>query len=219
MGAVGKKKRTIPIWLKLTLLAVLILVIYKGCVDKPELDPVAIAEAETEMWQAYYAGNRASLAWELIQVQRNQFGLSYYDSTMIGYDLAIAAARFRVSTGDYETIALPPLTKAYTKIKESIGGDFAPEEAAKAELAWWVARRTSGDNGSEQVGEKIAHLYELLYGDDRPGFYKAGLIRAEAAALRDQGGADADWERIEKMLVQSYKILVQSLPEDYQFGK
>jgi len=64
---------------------------------------------------------------------------------------------------------------------------------------------------AEQVGEKIAELYAILYGDTRPGFAKAGELRAEAAALRDQGGANADWPKVEALLRESYRALADAL--------
>jgi hypothetical protein len=57
------------------------------------------------------------------------------------------------------------------------------------------------------VGEKIAKLYGLLYGKDFKEFEKAGLLRAQAAELRDVGGKDANWEKVEDLLKKSYREL------------
>lgn len=35
-------------------------------------------------------------------------------------------------------------------------------------------------------------------------FKNAGILRAQAAALRDSGGKNADWEKIEELLKESY---------------
>jgi hypothetical protein len=40
---------------------------------------------------------------------------------------------------------------------------------------------------------------------------RAGLLRAQAAALRDEGGANADWEKVEALLVESYQALGKGL--------
>ena len=35
-------------------------------------------------------------------------------------------------------------------------------------MAWWVARRIEGSDSAQQVGEKIAELYAVMYGSDKP---------------------------------------------------
>jgi hypothetical protein len=57
------------------------------------------------------------------------------------------------------------------------------------------------------VGHLIGVLYAKLYGTSNEHIAKAGLLRAQAAALRDAGGLDADWVRIEAMLLDSYTEL------------
>ena len=52
-----------------------------------------------------------------------------------------------------------------------------------------------------------AQFYALLYGDTNPDIQRAGLLRAQAAALRDAGGANADWPKVEALLVDSYTSL------------
>ena len=67
------------------------LLVFKGCVQRAPFDPAVIAAAETEMWKAYYAGDRGTLGRELIGVQRSQFGLTLYQSALISRHLAKAA--------------------------------------------------------------------------------------------------------------------------------
>lgn len=170
-------------------------------------DPEAVAEAETRMWQAYYTRDKMALGMELIAMLRSQYGVSMLEAKAIGERLAKASMTFGRSRGDYEKRVLPDLIDAYTRIRDATGRQFDPETAARAELAWWVARRTPGDDSVEQVGDKIAALYAVLYGGDHPAFRDAGRLRAEAAHLRDTGGADADWDAVERLLVQSYRNL------------
>jgi hypothetical protein len=102
---------------------------------------------------------------------------------------------------------LDDLTEAYSMIRRASGGSFNPKEVAKAELAWWIARRTPGQNSPEQVGKKISELYALLYGHNDPAFLKAGVLRAQAAKLRDMEGKDTDWQKVEDLLRKSYQEL------------
>lgn len=85
------------------------------------------------------------------------------------------------------------------------------DAVARAELGWWVARRTPGRNSPAQVGAEIANLYALLYGKTNPNLQKAGLLRAKAAYLRDQGGNSPDWQEVERLLRESYEALVVGL--------
>jgi hypothetical protein len=61
------------------------------------------------------------------------------------------------------------------------------------------------------VGRLIAELYAKLYGRTNADIEQAGLLRAQAAALRDAGGVNADWARVEQMLVESYTRLAKGI--------
>jgi len=170
-------------------------------------DPEAVAEAETRMWQAYYNRDTMEIGMQIIAMLQNQYGISMLEAKAIGERLAKASMTFGRSRSAYERRVLPNLIDAYTRIRDATGRSFDPEEAARAELAWWVARRTPGDDSVEEVGARIAALYAVLYGGDHPVFREAGRLRAEAAHLRDTGGADADWDAVERLLVESYRNL------------
>jgi hypothetical protein len=178
---------------------------------RPAFDADKVGGAEARMWQAYYTGSKAEIALELISLLRNQHGLSLPQATAIANQLAAAAMKFHSARGNYEQIVLGDLTEAYRLIGQASGAAFNPEEVARAELAWWVARRIPGQNSAEQVGEKIAELYGLIFEKDPAAFRTAGLRRAQAARLRDSGGKDADWPRIENLLKESYRELNQAL--------
>jgi hypothetical protein len=164
------------------------------------------------MWQAYYNGDSKTLGRELIGLLREQFGLSRLEAVEVARDLAKATWTFRQRTGGYERHCLPPLESAYRKIKEATGADWEAQAAARAELGWWVARRTPSQDSPEQVGEKIAELYAVLYGTSNPYIDEAGQLRARAAQLRDEGGTDGcDWDEIERLLLGSYRSLLQGI--------
>lgn len=177
---------------------------------RPSFDAVEVAQAETRMWQAYYTDDKTALALELVAFMRNRYGLSLLEAKNAGEALAYASMKFRKASDDYEDAALGDLIEAYRVIQKGTGAPFDPEEAARAELAWWVARRTPGANSTEQVGAKIAALYQVLNGGEHPAFDEAGRLRAEAAGLRDAGGAQADWASVESLLVESYRRLAEA---------
>jgi hypothetical protein len=190
---------------------IFIVLVISRIADRPPFDPNKIAVAETRMWKAYYSGDPITVGRELVGLMRSQFGLSIGDSMEVSQHLAVAAAKFQSMRGNYGPAVLPDLEQAYTRLKELSGEAFDPKEAARAELDWWVARRTPGIDSPEEVGRRIAHLYAVLYGEDRPGFHTAGRLRAQAAELRDMGGAQCDWIEVERLLRESYQALVKAL--------
>jgi len=179
--------------------------------SRPAFDPREVGRAEAAMWRAYYAGDRNRLGLLLVSLLRKQYGLTAPEAKHIGELLASSAMAFRATRKDYDVKVLPPLTEAYDAIRTATGADFDALEAARLELAWWVARRTRGGNLPVQVGEKIGELYAVLYGKPHPSFRQAGILRAQAGALRDAGGAKADWPEIESLLVESYTTLQRAL--------
>lgn len=175
-----------------------------------EIDSVKVAAAETNMWRAYYSGNLTILRTELINLLRSQFGLSHVDALDVGAHFSSAAMIFESTRGNYKQTVLPGLVRAYSQLKDKLSADFDPEEAARAELDWWAARRTPGKDSPEAVGQLIAHLYAVVFGGDQSMFESAGLLRAQAAHLRDKGGAQCDWEKVESLLLGSYQALQEA---------
>lgn len=194
-------------WSIFAAVIVLALLCFRIIFGRPSFDADEVARAETRLWQAYYSGDKTQLGLQLIALLRKQHGLSLFEAKEIGELLAGSAMNFRSANGDYESVVLPDLSKAYGLIKQATGASFDPDKVARAELAWWVARRTQGQNSAEEVGKRIAELYALLYGSDSPAFEKAGLFRAQAAEVRDSGRQDADWAHVEDILRKSYREL------------
>jgi hypothetical protein len=176
----------------------------------PQFDAALVAKQETAMWRSYYDADPKQLREIMVMLQRKEFGLNYLQGLPIADHLARAAEKFATTRGDYERQVLPDLVESYRALQFATKRGFDPERAARAELAWWVARRDARRNSPEQVGHLIAALYGELFGGARPELEQAGYLRAKAAALRDRGGANADWITIEKLLAQSYALLLQS---------
>ncbi len=174
-------------------------------------NPETIGSAEAALWQAYYARSHQQLAVGLFDLLQAQFKLSPEAADLVSADLAEASMLFLGSTGKYKEQVLPKLIAAYRRIHDEIGAEWSPEKAAAAELKWWVARRTPGANTPGKVGKYIADSYAVIYGVSNTWTRKAGALRAKAADIRDHGGQNADWDKIEKMLIVSYKYLRKGL--------
>jgi hypothetical protein len=159
------------------------------------------------MWQAYYGKERARLFGLLVTLLHEQYRYSWAIATVEGLHLARAAARFADLKENYDVV-LPDLEAAYAKLRSWTGAGFDPRAVARAELAWWVARRIPEHNSPEQVGRLIADEYALLYETSRERVADAALLRAEAAALRDAHATSPDWNAIARLLQQSYRELL-----------
>ena len=173
-------------------------------------DPDRTADLELRMWQAYYAKDRSRLFALLVTLLHEQYHYSWATAVTEGVHLARAAATFGDLKSNYELV-LPDLEIAYDTARRWLHAGFDPRDVARAELAWWVARRTPGQNDATDVGRLIAEAYALLYEAPVADMMRAGLLRAEAAALRDRQAEQPDWPAIGRLLTESYRDLSASL--------
>ena len=176
-------------------------------------DPVRLADLETRMWQAYYEKSRVRLFSLLVTMLREQYGYSWATAADEAFHLGRAASTFADIRSDYEQV-LPDLEHAYQAVRDRHDAGFDAAAVARAELAWWVARRVPGTDSPEQVGALIAEEYALLYGAAPKDVLKAAVRRAEAAALRDRQAAEPEWATIRRMLEESYRDLHAALSDE-----
>jgi hypothetical protein len=173
-------------------------------------NPARLADLEVDMWQAYYAKARVRLFTLLVTMLHEQYRYSWATAAVEAFHLARAAATFGDLRGGYEVV-LPDLEAAYATAKAWTHAGFDPGAVARAELAWWIARRVRGQNSPDQIAALIAEEYALLYETRREAVAGAARSRAEAAALRDAEAGRPDWETIRQLLEQSYRDLLFAL--------
>jgi len=118
-------------------------------------DPDRTAALEVDMWQSYYAKRNVRLFGDLVMMLHDENRYSWATATHAAFHLARAAARFGNLQSAYEQV-LPDLEAAYAIEKDWMRATFDPPAVARAELAWWIARRVPGENAAEQVGALIA---------------------------------------------------------------
>lgn len=169
-------------------------------------EPARLADLELRMWQAYYAKKNVRLFALLVTMLREQYRYSWATATREAFHLARAAATFGNARSNYDQV-LPDLESGYTIARDWLGARFDPKAVARAELAWWVARRIPGQDSPEHVGDLIADSYALLYETSRDVVRESGRLRARAAAIRDSQASAPDWMTIGRLLDQSYVAL------------
>jgi len=169
-------------------------------------DPDRTAALELDMWQAYYHKETARLFRGLVTLLHEQYRYSWGKATTAGFYLARAARTFSDLRSDYDRV-LPDLERAYAIARDWTEAHFDPAAVSRAELAWWVARRDPRQNSAENVGSLIAEEYALLYEVPRDRVINAALLRARAGKLRDEGGDNANWPAVSRLLIESYREL------------
>lgn len=177
-----------------------------------EFDPGRMADLELRMWQAYYAKERVRLFALLVTLLHEQNHYPWATAAREGFYLARAAATFGDARANYESV-LPDLEAGYGIATEWLQAGFDPHALARAELAWWVARRTPGQNSPEHVGRLMADAYALLYEVPRERVMTAAVVRAKAAALRDAQEDRPDWDTIGGLLRESYRDLLRGVSD------
>ncbi len=105
-----------------------------------QFDASRMADLELGMWQAYYAKERVRLFALLVTMLHEQYHYSWARATREAFHLARAATRFADLDAHYDTV-LPDLEQAYRQARVWMRAGFDPDAVARAELAWWVARR------------------------------------------------------------------------------
>jgi hypothetical protein len=186
---------------------------YEAFFDRPSgprtlraFDPDRTADLEVDMWRGYYAHENIRLFADLTTMLHEQNRYPWAEAAVAAYHLSRAASTFAETHTAYELL-LPDLEAAYATAKDWTQSAFDPAAVARAELAWWVARRIPGQNSPDQVGGLIADENSLLYGVPRDRVLAASILRARAGRLRDDGGESADWAAVSDLLHQSYRQL------------
>jgi hypothetical protein len=176
-----------------------------------QFDPERLASLELETWQASYDKERLRLFRAMVVMLREQYNYSWTTAIQEALHLFDANATFAAARGNYGVV-LPDLEAAYTTARDWTGAEYNPAAVARAELAWWAASRTEGEDSPAHVGNLMAVHYSLLYETTRGAVSRSAQLRARAAALRDTQ-EEPDWDEISRLLTESYEALHAAVGE------
>jgi hypothetical protein len=174
--------------------------------DVRAFDPDRTAALEVDMWKAYYDKRNVALFLDLVTLTREMYRCPRATAARIAFHFARAGATFGNLRSAYDQV-LPDLEAGYRIARDWSKLSYDPSAIAKAELAWWIARRIPGKDSPEQVGGLIADLNAQFYGVARERVLDASVLRARAGKLRDEGGPSADWREVGRLLIASYRSL------------
>lgn len=178
-----------------------------------EFDPNEVARIETAMWRSYYDKERLALFTQLAALMRSQYRMTLLRSNEAAYQAAKAAFVFKEGKqrADYEK-ALPNLRNFYSDIRAQSDIAFDVERAAKLELEWWIIHRQRAQHKEGDLARSLAELQAELFQLPIERFTEHARLRAEAMTIRDDkaeagGVREADWQRIDELLHQSWQSL------------
>ncbi len=183
-----------------------------------DFSPERLGAQEQQLWEAYYYRQWPRLLGLLIQVSREQFGLSPAQAlyaASVGTLAQIDWARNGASTGAAEAY----MRDFYAYVKGPTGGQYDPARAAAKELRWWAVHRDAAHHtaGSAALEDAFTDLYVELYQRSPEAVRPAARVRAQAVALSDQwldAGMPSDSPllgQIREELIASYRALHQAV--------
>jgi hypothetical protein len=169
-----------------------------------------VAKLETNMWRSYYERKPFKLFWELSELLRTQYHLTFLKSNYVSYEATRAAFVFKQGHNrkDYEK-ALPYLVKYYRAIRNSGDMSFDVDRAAKLELEWWIVHRQRKNHPPADLVNALAEIQSELYQAQPQTFMQHAKYRAQAMTLRDDLAkigqvSNEDWQRINALLIESW---------------
>ena len=182
-----------------------------------EFDPDEVARLETAMWRSYYEKQRVRLFNQMTELLRTQYHMTPVKSNLVAYYAANAAFVFKEGKqrSDYEQ-ALPELIKFYNYVHNMSDIDFDVYKVSRLELEWWIIHRERAQHAPGDLDRALAELQAAIYNVPADRLMEHGRLRAAAMTIRDtkaaQGGVtEADWQRINDLLRQSWRSLAQAV--------
>ena len=148
-------------------------------------DPTMVARYEKDSWVAYYRRHWFTLLRLLIGLVRSTYGLSLFQAIYIGIPMTRAQIAFAPADNDVPA-AIKYMRQFFAHIKHLHDEDFEPDEAARAEVNWWVVhRRYFGQSDNPAVIDAVAQAYAAAYRIDPARVHEAAYHRALAMVYSD----------------------------------
>jgi hypothetical protein len=176
-------------------------------------DPIKVAHFEKEAWVAYYQRKWLRLLRLLIGLVRSTYGLSLLQAIRVGLPLTRAQMAFAPQDNDVPQ-AIACMQQFFAYLKDKHGEDLNPDEAALAEVSWWVVhRKFFGHSDNPEVAEAVACAYAAAYRVDpvlvrEAAYHRAqAMVYSDAWVLSERDPRDPRLQQEEYELLKSYTAL------------
>ena len=184
-------------------------------------DPDRVAYFEKAGWEAYYDRKWLRVLRLMVQLNREQFGMSLPTAIAAAVDVVRASLAFAPVDNDVPA-ATEHLRRYYEKAPRSAGVLMDAAKLAALEMDYWIVhrklaierRQTLDHTGDiEPMVESLARLHAALFGATTEAIRRSAECRAQAAQAVDRitGGYSTDvagdWQRVEEYLREAYRSL------------
>jgi hypothetical protein len=189
-------------------------------------DPIKVARCEKDSWVAYYRRQWFTLLRLLIRLVRSTYGLSLWQAIRVGIPLTRAQMAFAPhhdERGNNVPQAIEHMRQFFAYIKEKHGEELDPDEAALAEVSWWVVhRKFFGHSDQPEVIDAVACAYAAAYRIDparvrEAAYYRAqAMVYSDAWVLSERDLHDVRLQQEEHELIKSYTALKKAVSRETQ---
>lgn len=185
------------------------------------IDPDRVAFFEKAGWEAYYDRKWLRVLRLIVQLNREEFGMSLPTAIAASVDVVRASLAFAPVDNDVPA-ATRHLRRYYKKAQRSTGFRADAKALAALEMDYWVVhrrlaveRRLAPDHTGdiEPMVESLARLHGALFDAPPEAIRRSAECRAQAAQAVDRitGGYSTDvagdWQRVEEHLREAYRAL------------
>jgi hypothetical protein len=188
---------------------------------RPASDPDRVAYFEKAGWEAYYDRKWLRVLRLMMQLNREEFGMSLPTAIMASIDVVRASLAFAPVDNNIPA-AIKHLTRYYEKARRSAALQADAAKLATLEMDYWIVHRQlaverrqapdhMGDIGP--MVESLARLHAALFDAPPEAIRRSAECRAQAAQAVDRitGGYSTDvagdWQRVEEHLREAYRAL------------
>ena len=184
-------------------------------------DPDRVAYFEKAGWQAYYDRKWLRVLRLMVQLNREQFGMSLLTAIAAAVDVVRASLAFAPVDNDVPA-ATEHLRHFYEKAGRSGSLRADAQALAVLEMDYWVVhrqlaveRRQAPDHTGdiESMVESLARLHAALFDAPPEAIRRSAERRAQAAKVVDRitgfysTDVAGDWQRVEDHLREAYRAL------------
>jgi hypothetical protein len=178
-------------------------------------DPRRVGALECRAWVAYYRREWLKLLVASVGLVRAGFRLRWF-RVPYGAWLVLRANQMWAPADNDADGARRCMERFYRLVAVDSGESIDTAEAARREVAWWLAHRAvqrgpaaDRDPNRAELVEALADLYSYVYGDEREAVRPAAALRADAMDVSDQWVAEGCDLR-SPLVTQERELLVRS---------
>ena len=151
-------------------------------------DAVAIGNAETDTWAAYYRREWATFLRGAVRMVDEGFGMGRRASVQGALYVLRANQAWAPFPDNDPARARDQMRRFYALVMRQAGLTLDPRRAAELEVEWWRVHREHQHDGGpdEPLVEALVDLYSYVYAAERGCVRPAARRRVDAMDLSDR---------------------------------